>query len=122
MASPREWRARWRSPVTFGAGPALEAFELLLEALEHNPHALAIHQAIWNTLSCWTYRRPSWRATSSARGSRCSISIRMSASLPVSQYRTAVAVPALPRMEHVRGGSDRARHGHRAEIPASFAH
>jgi lipopolysaccharide biosynthesis regulator YciM len=33
------------------AGDPTTALELLFEALEHNPHALAIHQAIWNTLS-----------------------------------------------------------------------
>jgi lipopolysaccharide biosynthesis regulator YciM len=51
-ASPREWRARVALSRHLSAqGRASEAFELLLEALEHNPHALAIHQAIWNTLS-----------------------------------------------------------------------
>jgi lipopolysaccharide biosynthesis regulator YciM len=51
-ASPREWRARAalaRHLVNRGqTGPALE---LLFEALEHNPHALAIHQSIWAALS-----------------------------------------------------------------------
>ena len=28
-----------------------KALELLFEALEHNPHALSIHQELWNTLS-----------------------------------------------------------------------
>ena len=51
-ASAREWRARVALARHVSAqGRPLEAFELLLEALEHNPHALAIHQAIWNTLS-----------------------------------------------------------------------
>jgi lipopolysaccharide biosynthesis regulator YciM len=50
--SPREWRAR----VALGRhltadGQPARTMDLLLEALEHNPHALAIHQAIWNTLS-----------------------------------------------------------------------
>jgi len=51
-ASPREWRARValaRHVASRGETPA--ALELLFEALEHNPHALAIHQAIWGTLS-----------------------------------------------------------------------
>jgi lipopolysaccharide biosynthesis regulator YciM len=50
--SPREWRAR----VALGRhlseqGQPGRALELLFAALEHNPHALAIHQAAWNTLS-----------------------------------------------------------------------
>jgi len=50
--SPREWRARAALAKHLSAqGRQSEAFELLLEALEHNPHALAIHQAIWNVLS-----------------------------------------------------------------------
>jgi lipopolysaccharide biosynthesis regulator YciM len=52
LASPREWRARSalaRHLATRGQPSA--ALELLFDALEHNPHALAIHQAIWGTLS-----------------------------------------------------------------------
>jgi len=51
-ASPREWRARaaLARHLTSSGQPA-QALELLFEALEHNPHALAIHQAIWKTLS-----------------------------------------------------------------------
>ena len=50
--SPREWRARAALSKHLSAqGRQSEAFELLLEALEHNPHALAIHQAVWNVLS-----------------------------------------------------------------------
>lgn len=51
-ASPREWRARLALARHLnGEQRPHEALELLLDALEHNPHALAIHQAIWNTLS-----------------------------------------------------------------------
>jgi lipopolysaccharide biosynthesis regulator YciM len=32
-------------------GKRSESLDLLFAALEHNPHALAIHQAIWHTLS-----------------------------------------------------------------------
>jgi lipopolysaccharide biosynthesis regulator YciM len=50
--SPREWRARLALARHLTAqGQAGKTLELLFEALEHNPHALAIHQAIWNTLS-----------------------------------------------------------------------
>jgi lipopolysaccharide biosynthesis regulator YciM len=51
-ASPREWRARTALARHLRLqGHPGRALELLFEALEHNPHALAIHQAIWNTLS-----------------------------------------------------------------------
>ncbi len=51
-AAPREWRARAALAHHLASmGQPAEALELLFEALEHNPHALAIHQAIWNTLS-----------------------------------------------------------------------
>jgi lipopolysaccharide biosynthesis regulator YciM len=51
-ASPREWRARTALARHLQLqGHPSRALELLFEALEHNPHALAIHQAIWNTLS-----------------------------------------------------------------------
>ena len=32
-------------------GRPLDALELLFEAIGHNPHALALHQTIWQTLS-----------------------------------------------------------------------
>ena len=50
--TPREWRARMAMARHLtSAGQSMKALDLLFEALEHNPHALAIHQAIWNTLS-----------------------------------------------------------------------
>lgn len=50
--APREWRARvaLAHHFTREREPS-RALELLFEALEHNPHAIAIHQAIWGTLS-----------------------------------------------------------------------
>ncbi len=51
-ASPREWRARAALARYLSShGQPGRALELLFDALEHNPHALAIHQAIWSTLS-----------------------------------------------------------------------
>jgi lipopolysaccharide biosynthesis regulator YciM len=51
-ARPRDWRARMAlASHLSSAGEPAAALELLFEALEHNPHALAIHQTIWNTLS-----------------------------------------------------------------------
>ena len=49
--TPREWRARVALAAHLTArGEATTAIQTLFEALEHNPHALSIHQAIWNTL------------------------------------------------------------------------
>ena len=51
-ASPREWRARVALARHLQAGgDRAAALELLMDALGLNPHALAIHQAVWNTLS-----------------------------------------------------------------------
>jgi lipopolysaccharide biosynthesis regulator YciM len=51
-ANPQDWRARLALAAhTSASGAPHEALELLLEALSHNPHALAVHQAIWHTLS-----------------------------------------------------------------------
>jgi lipopolysaccharide assembly protein B len=48
---PGDWRARLALARYYtGAGEPREAFELMLAALPHNPHALAIHQAIWRAL------------------------------------------------------------------------
>ena len=50
--TPREWRAHLALAAHLTAsGDAAQALGLLFEALEHNPHALAIHQAVWQTLS-----------------------------------------------------------------------
>jgi lipopolysaccharide biosynthesis regulator YciM len=51
-ASPREWRARAALARHLASrGQLSRSLELLFDALEHNPHALAIHQAVWATLS-----------------------------------------------------------------------
>lgn len=51
-ASPREWRARAALAKHYRAhGRFQDALDLLFHALEHNPHAIAIHQAIWALLS-----------------------------------------------------------------------
>jgi lipopolysaccharide biosynthesis regulator YciM len=51
-ANPQDWRARLALArhLSTHDGSA-EALELLFEALAVNPHALALHQAIWQTLS-----------------------------------------------------------------------
>jgi lipopolysaccharide biosynthesis regulator YciM len=51
-ANPQEWRARLAlAHYLTSQGSASEALELLFQALEINPHALAIHQGIWETLT-----------------------------------------------------------------------
>ena len=50
--NPQDWRGRLAlSRHLAAAGQARRAVELLLEALPHNPHGLAIHQEIWQALS-----------------------------------------------------------------------
>ena len=64
-ANPQDWRARLALARHLSAHDASpEALELLFEALVHNPHALALHQAIWQTLSTLTCRSRSSPATS----------------------------------------------------------
>jgi lipopolysaccharide biosynthesis regulator YciM len=58
-AAPREWRARAAlAKHLVSQGQPARALELLFGALEHNPHALAIHQAIWSLLSSMDLPRP----------------------------------------------------------------
>ena len=76
-ANPQDWRARLalaRHPVVARDTPR-EALELLFEALVHNPHALAMHQAIWDTLSRAASAAHARRATSTSRATRSSTSI-----------------------------------------------
>jgi lipopolysaccharide assembly protein B len=50
--NPLDWRARLAlSRHRAAAGDHRGAFELLLEALPQNPHALALHQEAWQVLS-----------------------------------------------------------------------
>lgn len=58
-AAPREWRARAAlARHLVSQGDPTRALELLFGALEHNPHALAIHQSIWSLLSSLDLPRP----------------------------------------------------------------
>jgi lipopolysaccharide biosynthesis regulator YciM len=51
LANPKDWRAHLALARTLMAGGGTpEALELLFEALSHSPHALLIHQAIWEAL------------------------------------------------------------------------
>jgi lipopolysaccharide biosynthesis regulator YciM len=49
--APQDWRARVAlARHLTSRGKPTEALDLLFEALVHNPHGLALHQAIWGTL------------------------------------------------------------------------
>ena len=51
-ANPADWRARLALGRHLCAnGSPRDALDLMFEALVQNPHALALHQAIWQTLS-----------------------------------------------------------------------
>jgi lipopolysaccharide biosynthesis regulator YciM len=51
-ANPQDWRARLALARHMTAtGRLQDGLEVLFEALVHHPHALALHQAIWQTLS-----------------------------------------------------------------------
>ena len=51
-ANPQDWRARLTLGQHFSArGEPTKALDLFFESLVHNPHALAVHQAIWRTLT-----------------------------------------------------------------------
>ena len=50
--NPQDWRARLAlSNHLADQSRHREALEVVLDALPHNPHGLAIHQQIWQTLS-----------------------------------------------------------------------
>jgi lipopolysaccharide biosynthesis regulator YciM len=55
-ANPQDWRAR----LALGRhlandGKPSDALDLLLDSLAHNPHALAIHQVIWQALAALNF-------------------------------------------------------------------
>ncbi len=56
--NPQDWRARLALGRHLSRrGGAREALDLLFEALVINPHALALHQAIWEALSALEFPR-----------------------------------------------------------------
>jgi lipopolysaccharide biosynthesis regulator YciM len=57
--NPQNWRARLAlAGYQTSHGAASAAVEVLFEALVINPHALAVHQAIWETLSALGLPQP----------------------------------------------------------------
>ena len=58
-ANPQDWRARLALGRHLGAtGDPGQALEIMFEALVQNPHALVLHQSIWQTLSQLDLARP----------------------------------------------------------------
>lgn len=56
-SKPQDWRARLALGQHLAAnGEPTRALDLLFEGLVHNPHALAIHQAIWRTLTALNFK------------------------------------------------------------------
>ncbi len=113
--NPQDWRGAPgpRAPSREPPASHRAAFDLLLDALPHNPHGLAIHQEAWTILVAARFRddpRPPLHGAD-ARGGLLSRSARVPA-LPLSKHGAAVAVPAVPRVEHVRRGTNGAREGH----------
>jgi lipopolysaccharide assembly protein B len=55
-AQPQDWRARLALSKHLSASAQHQrAFQLLLDALGHHPHGIAIHQAVWRTLSALAF-------------------------------------------------------------------
>ena len=51
-ANPQDWRARLAlGEHDANVGNPAQALDLFFESLVHNPHALAVHQAIWRSLT-----------------------------------------------------------------------
>ncbi len=112
--NPQDWRARLAlSRHLAASGRPHDALDLLFAALVQNPHALGIHQAIWRALGQLRHPAVARRSLQRAHRARRLLSrpARLHA-LPLPQHRAALAVPALPRLEHVRRGTDRSRPGH----------
>jgi len=67
----------------------------VFEALEHNPHALMLHQAIWQLFTEIGLKPELIRRYMDLTDRSVFFSTRTSACVPLPQHRTALAVPAL---------------------------
>jgi len=55
-AQPQDWRSRLALSRHLAASAQHQrAWQLLLDALGHHPHGIAIHQAVWRTLSALSF-------------------------------------------------------------------
>jgi tetratricopeptide (TPR) repeat protein len=118
VANPQDWRARLAlARHTAGQGRHDDALALLFDALVVNPHSLALHQAIWETLSALNL--PPALVARYVALTRDAVFYLESArlpALPLPLDRAPLAVPALPRVEHVRRRADRSRQRERRRL------
>ena len=119
-ANPQDWRARLAlgQHVADNGEPA-RALDLLFEALVHNPHALAVHQAIWRTLSLLEFNETLVRRYVGLTREAVFYLDPHVCMLPLPQHRALVAVPTVPRVEHLRRGADRSGRGQRGNTRVS---
>ena len=97
-ANPQDWRARLALGQYHAAhGELTRGLDLLFESLVHNPHALAIHQAIWRTLMVLDFNPMLVRryVDFDARRRFLPRPTRLYA-VSLSQHRTPVAVSPVP--------------------------
>ncbi len=108
---PRDWRARLALARQLrDGGKAAEAHGLLLRAVESNPHLLILHLEVWRTLHALGRLGPdeqSYLAT--VEDAALYVDPAHLHGLPLPRGRHALALPALPRVEHVRRGARGAR-------------
>ena len=108
-ANPQDWRARLALGRHLAKRERPAGLRVLLEALEHNPHGLTVHQAIWDVLLQLELDRALvQRYIESARTPVFFLDPHVCLQVPLPQHRAALAVPALPRVEQLRRGADRA--------------
>ncbi len=120
---PRDWRARLALARQLrDGGRAEEALGLLLRALEANPHVLLVHLEVWRTLrALGTLGPDEQRYVADRRGIGPLRGPAHLHGLPLPRRRHAVALPSLPRVEHLRGGAGRAGGGAPVRGRSAFA-
>ena len=106
--NPQDWRTRLALSrhLAAAAGTAKRSSSCSA-ALPHNPHGLTIHQEVVEGAARaqpGSGAGPGIHGADPQRGLLPG-SARLHA-LPVPEHRVALAVPAVPRVEHVRGGAD----------------
>ena len=116
---PLEWRARLAlSKHLSAAGQHRDAFDRLLDALPHHPHELAMHQQAWEILASLDFDTALIRRyVNLTREAVFYLDPPHLPEVPLPQRRAALAVPAVPRVEHLRArANDAGQGGDRPEM------